>query len=273
MIKSLFLLSLAFLFSFPAEAQENTAFPSETDFLRAVQKQLRSVGFDEMASDLFSMLDVNNDKYVSENEIKQFANGMPAEDEKKKEHVFTLFHQTDTDKDNRLNAAEMEKFFSLWQEELIKEKFQSLKQTAENFDSEQRLSLEEREKKAEERLKENENKMDEALAKLQQAVKDLESIDPKEAAQNMLKNMATAQADENFYQMNKKKDNCVTRENFAAYNIEQQQNMDPDGDFKLSYQDFLEMYDEIKKKNPNCLTKEEYMADYVEQMSFDLSEI
>lgn len=148
MIKSLFLLSLAFLFSFPAEAQENTAFPSETDFLRAVQKQLRSVGFDEMASDLFSMLDVNNDKYVSENEIKQFANGMPAEDEKKKEHVFTLFHQTDTDKDNRLNAAEMEKFFSLWQEELIKEKFQSLKQTAENFDSEQRLSLEEREKKS-----------------------------------------------------------------------------------------------------------------------------
>lgn len=215
-----------------------------------------------MASDLFSMLDVNNDKYVSENEIKQFANSMPAEDEKKKEHVFTLFHQTDTDKDNRLNAAEMEKFFSLWQEELIKEKFQSLKQTAENFDSEQKLSL-----------KENENKMDEALAKLQQAVKDLKSIDPKEAAQNMLKNMATAQADENFYQMNKKKDNCVTRENFAAYNIEQQQNMDPDGDFKLSYQDFLEMYDEIKKKNPNCLTKEEYMADHVEQMSFDLSEI
>ena len=115
------------------------------------------------------------------------------------------------------------------------------------------------------------------MKKLQQATEAMERIDPKEAAKNMVENIATAQADENFYQMDKKKDNCVTRETFAAYNIEQQQNIDPridpGSDFKLSYQDFLEMYDEIKKKNPNCLTKEEYMADYVEQMSFDLSEI
>lgn len=66
----------------------------------------------------------------------------------------------------------------------------------------------------------------------------------------MINGMMTALADENFYQMDKKKDNCVTRENYAAYNIELQQNTDRDSDFKLSYQDFLEIYDEIKKKIP-----------------------
>lgn len=262
MIKKLVFIFICF--SFPAGAQENAAFPNETDFLQAVQKELVSSGFNDLASGLFNVLDVNNDKYISENEIKQFSDG--TSDEKEKEHIFALFHQCDTNKDNRLNETEMEKFFSLWQKELIKAKFQSLKQMERDFASGQKTSLEESQKK-----------LDEALKKLQQATEAMERIDPKEAAKNMVENIATAQADENFYQMDKKKDNCVTRETFAAYNIEQQQNIDPridpGSDFKLSYQDFLEMYDEIKKKNPNCLTKEEYMADYVEQMSFDLSEI
>lgn len=256
MIKKLVFIFVCF--SFPAGAQENDAFPSETDFLQAVQKELASIGFNDMASDLFNILDVNNDKYISENEIKQFSDGTSDENGKKKEHIFALFHQSDTNKDNRLNETEMEKFFSIWQKELIKAKFQSLKQREKDFASGQKPSLEESQKK-----------LDEALKKLQQATEALERIDPEEAAKNMIKNMAEAQADENFYQMDKKKDNCVTRETFAAYNMQQQQNIDPDSDFKLSHQDFLEMYDEIKKKNPACLTKEEYMTDYIQQMSFD----
>lgn len=90
--------------------------------------------------------------------------------------------------------------------------------------------------------------LNESLKKLEKATQDLKKIDPQTAVKNMIDGMMTALADENFYQMDKNKNNCVTRENYAAYNIELQQNTDRDSDFKLSYQDFLEIYDEIKKK-------------------------
>lgn len=255
MIKKLLCFFIFSLIPLPCVSQESISSFNETDFIDAVQKNLSS---DEL-NDFFQTLDINNDRHISENEALMFSAGAYPSDKKRQAEIANLFHQADTDKNNRLDFSESKKFLFAVQEIIIKEKLNDIMPF---LNPAQPPSLEESEKM-----------LNESLKKLEKATQDLKKIDPQTAAKNMINGMMTALADENFYQMDKKKDNCVTRENYAAYNIELQQNTDRDSDFKLSYQDFLEIYDEIKKKNPDCLTKEEYMIDYIEEIPPDLSGI
>lgn len=88
----------------------------------------------------------------------------------------------------------------------------------------------------------------------------LDSMNSDEIAQNWMKNISSAMADENYYQMDKNHDNCVTREEYIAYNMQPDKDNNNE-DIKLDSLDYSRIYIDIKKENKNCLTKEEYITD------------
>ena len=100
---------------------------------------------------------------------------------------------------------------------------------------------------------------------LENSVKQLESLNTENFAEDMIKSVGSAIADEDYYQMDKDKDNCVTNEEYATYQFKKNK----DQDFSMSYDEYLKAFYIIDKKDENCLSKEEYIDDINKSMSFN----
>lgn len=209
----------------------------------------------EMMSDAFDLLDVNNDGFISSNEYKNFVSGVDmdallddAQKKNKKSRLNAAFKTFDKNKDGNL---EKDEFLLLMQTEAM-------------------LSASERQNKVME-FAENPDKaeamLQDSMKKLNEAAEKLKNMSTDELADNFLKGISSNIADENYFQMDKNKDGCVTEDEYAAYMVEDSIRTAGDPKYAFTEQQAREVYQDEKKAKPNCLTKDEYLRNYNEMLS------
>ena len=198
----------------------------------------------------FSVFDINSDNVFSANELKNvIAN------DKNKEKLAEYFTLSDKNNDNQLNKEEFGIFDKYHTELLFRENFKKKDRNNDGIYDEKDIPS----------IDESLNKLKEMTVNLENSVKQLESLNTENFAEDMIKSVGSAIADEDYYQMDKDKDNCVTNEEYATYQFKKNK----DQDFSMSYDEYLKAFYIIDKKDENCLSKEEYIDDINKSMSFN----
>lgn len=226
----------------------------------------------ESVIDKMSMYDVNSDGAISATEIEEMTKGLGEHEMEafrsldihsgKDELVAMMqkaFNSADADGDKMLRGDEIADFGREWEMFILKQKFKSMDRNGDGVLNTDDVPP----------IEESMKKLEEATQKMQALAEKLEQIDPEEAARNMMIGFGTAAAKEDFIQMDKDKDGCVTKDEYADYHVAQQDEIDEDGEgssYKLSREDYLGLYTREDKKNPKCLTMDEYIANESKSM-------
>ncbi|MBO6281126.1 MAG: hypothetical protein J6N49_01200 [Alphaproteobacteria bacterium] len=226
--------------------------------------------------DRLELLDVNVDNAVSSTEMEEMVKGVetidrltPEEKKNTAEHINEAFKKADTDKDNMLRGDELKKFGENMQEFLLRQQFKKMDRNGDGvYNLADMPSMEESMKM-----------LEEAVQKMQETIDKVNAMDENELAQNFIQGISTSIAREDYKQMDKNHDNCVTKDEYADYNVkiqeERQKNEETAEDEKivLSREDFMSFYIQEKKKIPECLTMEEYVENQNKILeNFDQSE-
>ena len=91
---------------------------------------------------------------------------------------------------------------------------------------------------------------------------------------NIIGNISQGLAEENYFQMDKDKDGCVTADEYAEYMAVFSKNVaesNKDTMSDMPEADWREVYKDEKKAKENCLTKEEYIRNFNEMT--DISDV
>ena len=221
--------------------------------------------YQELIKVSMQMTDVNNDNFVSDREAAKFAEGLnyagdftEAQKQQRLKEIMAFFDKADVSGDKKLSEQEFYTFWADVEDWMIKDRFRQMDRNNDGVYDEKDIPT----------MEESMAKMEEINAKLKEAVAKWENIDADALADQMVNNMMEEQYEEDFYQMDKDKNNCVSRDEFADYSMIEEKNMDLG--MSLTREDYLEIYDDINKKNPECLTKEEYKADAMAPIDDDL---
>lgn len=214
----------------------------------------------KLYSDVFNIQDVNNDEFISENEFSYLVNAVDAEmnlteQEKndKKARFLKTFAEVDTNKDNKLDRDEFRNF-------MVAET---------QFEVQDRLNTMSKIMNAPAPEAEMEKRMEQSLAQLKKATEDLKKISPQDMADSLIDNISNSIIEENFFQMDKDKKGCATKDEFVTYMCQYQKNQReklPDifkEEYLMSEEELGSWFDSIDKKNENCLTKEEYAQSFL----------
>ena len=255
--KIICLISGSFMFVPMVVAQDCSADVAER-IMKAGVKSTESV---ELLSASFGISDINNDGFVSENELAMIINNVDAEigltaNEKsaKKERLRKYFAQADKNNDHRLDKKE---YIVLAQKEIeFEAKAQVAKAQSFANKSPEEIDAE---------IEANAEKIKSALNKLKE-------IPTEELANNFISGISNAMADENYFQMDRDKNGCVTEEEYVNYMLifaENTADSQGSGDYQMTKDDWREMYHNEKKTNPTCLTKEEYINNFNDMLEID----
>ncbi len=203
--------------------------------------------------DAFDLMDVNGDGFVSANEyagLVDAADQTPlltdAQKQAKKKRLEQAFKKFDADKDDRLEKEEFIRLMTAETEFAMKDQMEQMKKFAEDPDY-------------------AEKQLQAAMEKLNQTMEKVKSMPAEEMADNFLANISNGIAGENFFQMDKDKNGCVTETEYAVYMAEYTKKTADGFQFQMSEQDFRQMYRDEKKAKPDCLTKDEYIRNFNEQ--------
>ena len=110
------------------------------------------------------------------------------------------------------------------------------------------------------------------MEKLKSALGQLKEVPTEKLADNFIANISNAMADENYFQMDRDKNGCVTEEEYINYMLifaENTADSQGNGGYQMTKDDWREMYRNEKKANPTCLTKEEYINNFNDMMEID----
>lgn len=200
--------------------------------------------------DAFDLIDVNGDGFVSAHEyagVVGAADQTPlltdAQKQAKRKRLEKAFKKFDANKDGRLEKEEFIRLMTAETEFAAKERMEQVQMFAENPDTAMK-------------------QMQDAIDQLNRTMEKVNAMSAEEMADNFITNLSTGVADENFFQMDKNGNGCVTEDEYAVYMAEYTKKMVNDPQFQMSEQDFREMYREEKKAKPNCLTKDEYIRNF-----------
>lgn len=203
--------------------------------------------------DAFDLMDVNGDGFVSANEyagLVDAADQTPlltdAQKQAKKKRLEQAFKKFDADKDDRLEKEEFIRLMTAETQFAMKDQMEQMKKFAEDPDY-------------------AEKQLQDAMEKLNQTMEKVKSMPAEEMADNFLANISNGIAGENFFQMDKDKNGCVTETEYAVYMAEYTKKTADGFQFQMSEQDFRQMYRDEKKAKPDCLTKDEYIRNFNEQ--------
>ena len=115
--------------------------------------------------------------------------------------------------------------------------------------------------------------MTQELAKARIEAEKLKALPSNNVANKMLAAASDNLASENYFQMDKNKDGCVTADEYADYMVVYAQNNNDD-DYKISKADWKELYKtEEEKIKENCLTKAEYIRNFNNLLSCNGAEV
>lgn len=257
----LFLLS-ALSLSVPARAQQDVRFEefgiTEDEFIKQADSDPRQ---ENDMLDRISDLDINSDGAISSTEKDEMIKGLDflsfmTEQEKTAwaAYVGQAFEESDSDKNDRLSGDEIKLFAKKIQMFMIKHLFRQMDRNHDGVIN----SLDTPP------IEESLQKLKEATEQMKAATEKLNQISPKEMAKNFITNISASIAKEDFYQMDKDKNGCVTVDEYADYSVSKpsfDDDDDPDDKFALTREDYVMLFGEIKKASPSCMTLEEYVAD------------
>ena len=209
----------------------------------------------EILSDGFGLSDVNNDGFISENEFLMIQRGVDyeynlskTEKNAKKAKMQEYFKQADKNGDNRLDENEYKIFMQKQIDDAVKERQEKVKELMS--------------KSSEENMAEMQKQMN----NLKNTLDKFNNTSSDELADGFIKSVSNNIADENYFQMDKDKDGCVTAEEYAKYMVVFAKNTadDVNSDIELSEDEWREIYKDEKKAKENCLTKDEYIRNFNE---------
>lgn len=253
------LVLLSFLIIFSAQAEETQDF----DWQKTVQEKMSNPEIQDMLSSGFEINDVNSDGFISENEygylLKSIDIDFNLNDEQKaakKSRMQEYFKQADKNGDSRLSKEE---YFEVLQKETEYEAKERVKQM-------QKLAN----KSPEEMMRDFNEKMEKAKAALEK----FQDTSAEEMSDNIIGNISQGLAEENYFQMDKDKDGCVTADEYAEYMAVFSKNVaesNKDTMSDMPEADWREVYKDEKKAKENCLTKEEYIRNFNEMT--DISDV
>lgn len=248
--------SVAVLFPLSASAQSDQSLYAKP----IVNQVVEQPDMKELYNDVFNIQDVNNDKFISENEFSYLVNAVDAEmnlteQEKndKKARFLKTFAEVDTNKDNKLDRDEFRNF-------MVAET---------QFEVQDRLNAMSKIMNAPAPEAEMEKRMEQSLAQLKKATEDMKKMSPQDMADSLIDNISNSIIEENFFQMDKDKKGCATKDEFVTYMRQYQKNQCeklPDifkEEYLMSEEELGNWFDSIDKKNENCLTKEEYAQGFL----------
>lgn len=229
--------------------------------------------------DRLELLDVNLDKAISATEMEEMVKGTEivdrlTEDEKKEtaDKIKEYFKQADLDKDDMLRGDEINEFGKLMQVFMLKLQFKKMDRNGDGVYNLADVPP----------MEESMKMLEEAMQKMQETVEKVNAMDENELASNFMQSVTSSMAKEDYMQMDKNHDNCVTKDEYADYHmatqeIKQEEAETPENEkIILSREAYLSLYTREKKANPACLTMEEYVANQskiFENMDEDDAEI
>ena len=108
------------------------------------------------------------------------------------------------------------------------------------------------------------NDLNEKMEKTKIALDKFNSMSTEELSNKFINNISNNIAEENYFQMDKDKNGCVTEDEYAEYMVIFAKNTDNFTEDNLSKDDWRELYQDEKKAKENCLTKEEYVRNFNE---------
>lgn len=234
-----------------------------------VDQAINQPAVKDLYADAFDFGDVNNDKFISENEFSHIVEAVDAEvnltdQEKndKKARLLKSFVEVDSNKDNKLDAAEFHNFMIAETQIEAQKRLNKMSEIFNSANSETEMQ----------------KQMDQALEQLHKATAELQKISTQDMAASFIDGISNSIADENYFQMDKNKDGCATREEFVNYTLGYQKNQhekSPDifeSKDLMSAEEIADWYDSIDKKKDNCLTKEEYIKDFTDLSISDINQ-
>ncbi|MBR4126841.1 MAG: EF-hand domain-containing protein [Alphaproteobacteria bacterium] len=272
MIKIMFFLSLIFLGGGNVYAASVENDRDMNDVFRLTEEMLlkqaeTDKGLQQNIRDRLDLLDINDDGFVSDTEIREMLKGMDvlsrfSEKEKKEMTAATekFFNEADANHDHLLNKTEMNAFAKKFTVVTVKLDFKKRDVNGDGvIDLKDLPSAEESQKR-----------LDEAMKKLNDLTEKMKSMNPEEMALNFMKNTGNAIAQEDFYRMDKDRNGCVSEIEYVDYQLLQQQRMsaeekEVDVPYAMMREDFQSLYQMTKKGKPDCMTMNEYLG---EQSSF-----
>lgn len=225
----------------------------EFDVKKAVQEKLSEPDINEMLDNSFDVSDVNSDGYISENEFGYLVNSVDidlnlqkSEKAQKKARLREYFKQFDKNGDSRLS----------------KDEYMALLQKETEYEAQERIKK--MQDMANKSPQEMINDLNEKMEKNKIALDKFNSMSTEELSNKFINNISNNIAEENYFQMDKDKDGCVTEDEYAEYMVVFAKNTDSFTEDNLSKDDWRELYQDEKKAKENCLTKEEYVRNYLE---------
>jgi len=220
-------------------------FMAEADKDTAMQQRTR---------ERIGLLDVNQDGKISYNEMQTSIAGVmeipddftsAPQKQELQSYIPSAFSESDNNSDNSLTGEEIDTFSKKMQMFMVRQQFINMDKNQDGIINKEDMPSPD----------ESMKKMEEALKKLQDTIDKLDEIDPEQLAEGMLQNISKAAAEEDYYQMDKNKDNCVNMEEYLVYQLAQ------DKEDELDKMTYVRWYIDIKKKNKDCMTKSEYVAE------------
>lgn len=240
-------LSVLFL-SFNVAAQEL----SPAQLRQAIKDEFNSPENQKILLEAFNAADINKDGFISENEFALMLKSISTEQltsaadkAAKKARWLQRFKQEDKNSDHKLDKSEYAYFMYHEVEHETLNLFEKTKVMA---------------NKSPEEITQEFN---ETLGKARTEVEKLKALPSNNVANKLLSAATDNLASENYFQMDKNKDGCVTEDEYADYMFVYTQNAGDSDSYQITKADWKRIYKTAEEKiKENCLTKAEYIRNF-----------
>lgn len=250
----------------PPAQIDPTMFMVEKDLVKEeTQRKLNALSqYRNLREDTFFMIDINNDNYVSDREFSDYIDGFnissplpQSKQQARRQKLEALFNTADTGGQKKLTYQQ---FKALWPEIenlIIDEVFSETDRNQNNYLDYGDIST----------PKESQAQTQKQMQQLQEQLK---KIGSDEWLNNFIKQNQQRRAEEDYYQMDKDHNNCVDKEEYAAYQMKLDNTLPPEERINFTLEDYRDIYDTIKRANPACVTQEEYLKDMAESANIGM---
>lgn len=250
----------------PQAQIDPTMFMVEKDLVKEETKRKlqASEDYQDLLQNSIEFVDINNDNYVSDREFSNFINGFDISSQlpqtaqqERRQKLEALFNAADTRGEKKLSAAEFQTIWPEIENLIIDEVFSETDRNQNNYLDYADFPT----------PKESQEQTQKQMRKLQEQ---LEKIGSDEWLNNFIEQNRKQRAEEDYYQMDKDQNNCVDKEEYAAYQMELDNTLPPEERINFTQEDYSAIYDTIKRANPACVTQEEYLQDIAESANIGM---